>query len=234
MSREARPPVPHSSASDIARFLDAAGRISLTPQGRLLFALDATGSRQPTWDRAAHLQGEMFQAAASVGDLAMQLCFYRGFGEFRASPWLRDSAALVRMMTTVQCRAGQTQIRKVLKHALNVAQKQRLSALVFVGDCIEESIDELGAPAGQLGVRGVPAFMFHEGSDPSVGYAFCQIARLSGGAYCRFDHDSADQLRDLLCAVAVYAAGGRAALQALADRTRGAAAMISGQLPAPG
>lgn len=39
----------------------AAGR------GRLIFALDATASRAPTWDRAAKLQGEMFEAAAALG-----------------------------------------------------------------------------------------------------------------------------------------------------------------------
>ena len=42
---------------------------------------------------------------------------------------------------------------------------------------------------------------------------FEQIASLSGGAYCQFDSGSAKTLRDLLAAVAVYAVGGRRALE---------------------
>lgn len=38
-------------------------------RGHLLFALDATGSRQATWDRAAHIQTEMFLSAQSLGGL---------------------------------------------------------------------------------------------------------------------------------------------------------------------
>ena len=185
--------------------------------GRLIFALDATASRQPTWDRAARLQAEMFHAASAVGSLEIQLCFYRGFGEFRVSPWITQARDLVRMMTTVDCRAGETQIGKVLQHVVNVALEQRVGALVFVGDCIEENIDEIAGRAGQMGAQGVPAFMFHEGRDARAAYAFKEIARLSGGAYCRFDAGSADALRQLLCAAAVFAAAGRLALCRLAE-----------------
>ena len=75
-------------------------------------------------------------AAAALGGLKIQLCFYRGFGEFKVSPWTSRAAELVRMMTSVSCRAGETQIRQVLQHAVNEAQKERVSALVFVGDCV--------------------------------------------------------------------------------------------------
>jgi hypothetical protein len=187
-------------------------------RGRLIFAMDATASRQPTWDRAAHIQGEMFTETDALGGLELQLCFYRGFGEFKVSPWLTRSAELVRMMTRVTCLAGQTQIQKVLRHAINETQKKPVNALVFIGDCMEEDVDRLGAAAGELGVRGVPAFVFHEGGDPVAAFAFEQIARLSGGACCRFDAASPRMLRDLLAAVAVFAAGGR---PALADFSRG-------------
>lgn len=208
-----------ASPGEVEAFLD---RLKEAPprseagRGRLIFALDATASRQPTWDRAARLQAEMFHAASAVGSLEIQLCFYRGFGEFRVSPWLARAGDLVRMMTTVDCRAGETQIGKVLQHVVNVALEQKVGALVFVGDCIEESIDAIAGRAGQMGAQGVPAFMFHEGRDARAAFAFKEIARLSGGAYCRFDADSADTLRRLLCAVAVFAAGGRPALRRLA------------------
>jgi hypothetical protein len=229
-----RLPVRQSSAAEVEAFL---ADLAATPRagaaggrGRLLFALDATASRQPTWDRAAHLQAEMFQEAAALGGLEIQFCFYRGFGEFRASPWLARSEPLLRMMTSVFCLAGKTQIGKVLQHAINEARRRPLAALVFVGDCFEEDVDRIGALAGELGLLGVRAFVFHEGGDPLAAFAFQQIARLSGGAYCRFDAGSAQALRDLLRAVAAFAAGGLPALENLANRSGGPVRRIAHQL----
>ena len=221
-----------ASGADVETFLArlaAAPKPGEAARGRLIFALDATASRQPTWDKAARIQGDMFLAAAKVGRLDIQLCLYRGFGEFKVSPWLSEPQPLLRLMTSVSCRAGETQIGKVLQHAVNEAQKQRVGALVFVGDCVEEDVDVLGARAGTLGTLGVPAFMFHEGRDLRAEFAFKEIARLTGGAYCQFDGASANALRDLLCAVAVYAAGGRRALDRLAHQGT-AVARIAHQL----
>jgi hypothetical protein len=227
-------PTKKRSTGDVEGFLE---KLARTPnvnaaggRGRLIFALDATASRQPTWDQAAQIQGEMFVQTAALGGLEIQLCCYRGFGEFKVSPWLTRSADLLRMMTSVFCRAGQTQIRKVLKHAINETKVRRVAALVFVGDCIEEDIDKLGSLAGELGVLGVPAFMFHEGNDPLAEFAFKEIAHLTHGAYCRFDPGAAGTLKDLLSAVAVFAAGGRRALEDLAGRRGGEVRRIAHQV----
>lgn len=182
-------------------------------RGRLIFAMDATASREPSWDRACQIQGEMFSETAALGGLDIQLCYYRGFGEFEASPWLSSSTTLLQRMTGVSCRGGHTQIEKVLRQAIEQTRQMRVQALVFVGDCMEEDIDRLCHLAGELGILGVPAFLFHEGDEPVAERAFREIARLTRGAYCPFDATSAGQLRDLLSAVAVYAAGGRKALQ---------------------
>lgn len=223
-----------SSQSEVTRFIE---KVAATPartqggeRGRLIFAMDATASREPTWDRASHIQAQMFQETASLGGLDVQLVYYRGFLEFRASPWMSDSAALLKRMTAVSCLAGQTQIVRVLQHALAETRKRKVNAVVFVGDCMEEDVDELGQAAGQLGLRGVPVFVFHEGGDPLAGRAFQQIAHLSGGAYCRFDARSAQQLRDLLSAVAVFAAGGRAALEDFGQRKGGEVLKLSHQV----
>ncbi len=199
-------------------------------RGRLMFSLDATASRQPTWDRACELQAEMFAEAAGLGGLDVQLVFYRGFGEFEASRWLGDSAELTRKMTGVRCLGGRTQIGRVLRHAIAETKAKRVNALVFVGDAMEEAIDELCDLAGQLGVLGLPIFLFHEGRDPVAAAAFQQIARLSGGACCPFDAASARQLRELLRAVAVYAAGGRKALEDFSRSAGGHALMLTRQL----
>ena len=199
-------------------------------RGRLIFAMDATASREPTWDRASHIQAEMFKETAALGGLEIQLVYYRGFGECRASGWVSNSQDLLRRMTGVFCLAGQTQIAKVLKHAIKETKKNKVGALVFVGDCVEEDVDRLGHLAGELGLLGVPCFMFHEGHDPVARMAFQQIARLSGGATCPFDATSAQQLRDLLSAVAVYAAGGRRALADYSDRKGGVVRQLTHQV----
>ncbi len=206
-----------SSASDVDAFVRQVRAMApvgtANERGRLIFAMDATMSRQPTWDMALQLQAEMFDEVARIGGLDVQLIYFRGYGECRASKWVQDATALGRLMTTVQCRGGFTQIRKILLHAKREAGDARIGALVYVGDSMEEDIDELANYAGELGLMKVPAFMFQEGHNPIAERAFREIARLTGGAYCRFDAGAASQLRDLLRAVAVYAAGGRSALE---------------------
>ena len=216
-------PAPATSArSDIDAFITRVRTLGPTVaaggRGRLVFALDATMSRQPTWDTACRLQAEMFREAAAIGGLDVQLVYYRGFGECRASKWVSDGDGLARLMTSIDCRGGHTQIGKVLAHARRETERASVQALVFVGDAMEEAIDHLAAIAGELGLRGVPAFMFQEGNDPVAEKAFREIARLTRGAYCRFDVGSAHQLAELLRAAAVYAAGGVRALSDLSAR----------------
>jgi hypothetical protein len=199
-------------------------------RGRLIFAMDATASRGPSWDRASHIQAEMFKETAALGGLEIQLVYYRGFGEFSAGPWIADSAAMLKRMTGVFCLAGQTQIAKVLRHAAKETKRKKVNALVFVGDSLEEDIDRLGHLAGELGLLAVPCFMFHEGQDPITANAFQQIARLSGGACCPFDANSPQQLRDLLAAVAVYAAGGRKALSDYSGKRGGVVRQLTHQI----
>ncbi len=227
-------PAPKSGNTEVDAFLNKVAAIpkdnSGAARGRLMFAMDATASRQPTWDRAANIQGEMFSATSALGGLDVQLSFFRGFGEFKVSHWTSNTGELLRLMTSVNCFAGETQIGKVLKQALNETRKRRVNALVFVGDSMEEDIDGLGKLAGELGLNGVPVFMFQEGADPVTEFAFKEIARLSGGACVRFDAGSADMLKKLLGAVAVFAAGGHRALSDLANRQGGAILSLTHQL----
>lgn len=217
-----------SAAADIAAFVAKAKAMATQAggRGRLVFALDATMSRQPTWDMACALQADMFREAAAVGSLDIRLVYFRGMAECRASGWISDSAELARLMGRIGCQGGQTQIGKVLSETRREAVAAGVRALVFVGDAMEESVDELCARAGELGLLKVPVFMFQEGHDPAAEQAFREIARLTGGAWCRFDPGAAAQLRELLRAVAAYAAGGRAALMRLSQTAPGAAKLL--------
>ena len=181
--------------------------------GRLLFAIDATMSRQPSWDMASHIQAEMFRETMAIGGLSVQLVWFRGFSEFRRNPWVNDAQALARQMQPVHCLGGRTQIGRCLTHALKVGGKGRVKAMIYIGDCVEESEGELYRLAGQLGLSGVRLFTFHEGNDARAERCFRELARLSGGVFAKFDLNSPDRLRELLGAVAVYAAGGQQALR---------------------
>ena len=212
---EASTPAP-SSKSEVEAFLAKAATIRPAEEarGRLIFALDATMSRQPTWDLACELQAGMFDAAGAVGGLSVQLVYFRGLGESRASSWVANAGALRDLMVNISCRGGQTQIGKVLAHVRREAEKRAVAALAYVGDAMEENPDHLCRIAGEIGLLGVRAFMFHEGRDTNAERTFREIARLTGGAYLPFDRSSAAELRALLKAVATYAAGGLQALEA--------------------
>lgn len=226
--------VKRSSRSEIDAFLH---KVATTPvqkptgrTGRLIFAMDATASREPTWDQACHIQAQMFEETAALGGLAIQLCYYRGFREFHASDWLTNHTDLQNRMLAVRCLGGHTQIRKVLQHAIAETRQAKVDAVVFVGDCLEEDVDELCHLAGELGLHNVPVFLFQEGDYAVATRAFKQIARLTKGAYCPFDAGSAQQLRDLLSAVAVYAAGGRRALENFSNTRGGVTRLLTRQV----
>jgi len=207
---------------EIQEFLNKVSAMPKVPAGdgreaRLVFSLDATASRQAAWDQASQLQSEMFVSAQSTGGLQVQLCYFRGLGEFYSSEWHIDPDNLLRQMSGIYCQAGMTQLERLLRHVIQQNNDGKVRGVIFIGDSMEESMDVLCQLAGKLGLLNVPLFIFQEGEDPQARRAFVEMARLSGGAYCQFDASSAEQLKDLLRAVAIYATGG---LKALEDFSR--------------
>lgn len=220
------------NAQDVAAFVAEAR--SLTPgrgdAARLVFAIDATQSREATWDLASGLQMQMFQAAEAHGGLCVQLVYFRGLDECRASRWHDRARPLVEAMERVHCRAGHTQIARVLRHALQQRSTQKIAALVLIGDACEEEADEIVGLAGQLALVSVPIFAFHEGPDPTAAGLFQEMARVTRGAFHRFDRNAPRALADALRAVAVYASGGAQALEKLAAREGGTFRRIASQV----
>jgi hypothetical protein len=156
----------------------------------------------------------MFQEVAAIGGLDIQLVYYRGLRECVSSRWIADARTLGGLMERINCRTGMTQIGRVLAHAGAENARQKVQALVFVGDAMEERAADLYATARELQT---PVFLFQEGDDSNATAVFKEIARLTKGVHCRFDPGAADQLRDLLRATAAYAAGGLRALSARCD-----------------
>ena len=199
-----------SASGAVDAFLRKAAAVAAPAgkRGRLVFALDATISRQPTWDLALSLQGRMFETAAALGGLDVQLVYFRGMAECRASSFIANGGGLAALMGKISVRGGQTQIARVLEHVRTETRRAPVGALVYVGDAMEENVDSLCGLAGELGLLGVKAFMFHEGADPLAASAFREIARLTGGAYAAFDHTAVQRLASLLAAAPADAAGG--------------------------
>jgi len=214
--------------TDVDLFLETAARVPVLrdQRGRLIFALDATMSRQPTWDLAQALQVRMFETAAVFGGLDVQLVYFRGFGECKASPFTATGGRLADYMAKIEVRAGTTQIGKVLRHVSGETRQHEVRVLVFVGDAMEESADGIAGLAGELALLGVKAFVFQEGKDATAEKTFRQIARLTGGAYASFDVAAPDRLAALLAAAAAYAAGGKPALQKIAQTDKAAPAHL--------
>lgn len=226
--------VTRPTSANVAAFLKQAAKVPARAQGsstgRLIFAMDATASRGPTWTQAMNIQTEMFQEASTVGGLDVQLVYYRGMMDFGASPWMNNADHMIRLMRGIGVIGGQTQIERMLCHAAAESQNGKINALVFIGDAVEEPADLILAAAGQLAVRGVPVFIFHEGGMEPAGSVFRQIATITRGAYSVFDANSPQQLRDLLKAVAIFAAGGRKALESYGKKAGGIALALTHQV----
>ncbi len=183
------------------------------PSGKILFGLDATASRQPMWDRASHIQAEMFEASLSLGGLEMQVAYYQGFSNFTAFPWCSDSKKIINYMDSVQCLGGLTQINKFLVHALYELKKTKINAIVFIGDCMEENPDIILNNVGKIGLKGVPMFIFQEGNNPEANFVFGEMARITNGFHTIFNSSSSSTLKNLLKAIAIFVAGGKEGLR---------------------
>jgi hypothetical protein len=197
------------------------------PSRRIAFIVDATASRESTWDLASKLQVEMFETTAALGSIQLQLTFFRGAdsaAECKHSPWVSDGHTMAKLMRKVSCVGGYTQIERALRHVAAEHRQSPIGAVVYIGDCCEESAGTLYDAASGLGVK---LFVFGEGADTHATPIFRRLAEITKGAYAPFDPGSATQLRELLRAVAAYAAGGTAALQ---DQRSGEAVKLLAQL----
>lgn len=210
-------------SASIEAFLEKASRVPApldsNSVGKLVFAMDATASREACWDMACQTQADMFSQTSVIGKLQIQLCYYCGYEQFYASEWTQNAPQLQQIMASVRCKSGQTQLKRVIDHTVSLTKSHKINALVFVGDCMEEVIEDVLTSAGQLALKGIPVFLFHEGNNQIAESTFRRIANMTNGAYCKFDQSSADQLRNLLNAVAIFAVGGLNALRSYAKHS---------------
>jgi hypothetical protein len=218
--------------SSINSLMKKAGAVAKAnaPRARIVFALDATASREPTWQMAKQLQAQMLQEAARIGTLDVSLAFFRGLDDTNFSEFTSSADHLVDLMNQIRCEMGTTQIGTILHHSLKLHNESPIAAIVFIGDTYEEN--GIGGAAefsaSQLKAAGVPLFVFHEGK-------VCEgklrnLADLSGGAYASFREGSASELAELLKSIAAFATGGLKALEAKANSGSSSARLLLTQL----
>ena len=201
-----------------------------TARGRIAFVIDATMSREPTWDAASQLSSEMLSEAAKLGNLEMMIVYFRGTDEVGASNWSGDARELQHFMGRIRCEGGYTKYARAFERVRQEHQRAPITAVIAIGDMLEEEPRTLYDAVAGLGV---PLFAFQEGNDFQLREtlrlreAFQELARLTKGAYHAFDAGSIAQLRELLRAVAAFAVGGPTAL---ADLRTDAAVKLLGQM----
>lgn len=200
--------------------------------GRLLVALDLTASRTESLKQARIATAQMLASIKAVGKVAVKMVYFRG-DECRATAWHDDAEKITGAMLSLSCKTGTTQIARVLKLAL--AEKEKLSGVVLVGDHCEDIPDELLHLAATLGGCSIPLFIFHEVVDHDhhalqARPVFEQMAKLSGGVYSEFRPDSGAILRELLSTVAAFSVAGHEGVKQIAQPVTAPARQLQSSL----
>lgn len=183
-----------------------ASALKKTP--KLLFAMDATASRQASWDVAQEITLSMFDVIP--GGLKIALAHHSG-GQLReVTDFKDDSSFFKKKINAVRCVAGETALNQVLENASEIPG---LNSLIYIGDAFEENPASAFEIARKLKAKGVPCFLFQEGDNPYVKETFTSIAEITGGAVFPFAMDSLLHVRERLDAIAAFAAGGMKLLQ---------------------
>lgn len=182
---------------------------------RLLFAMDATASREACWNVAKEITGAMFEAVP--GELDVALAYHSGGLLQQMTEFSSQAKAFLDKVQSVRCSAGSTALNQILDKA---TQTIGLKAFIYIGDCFEENPTLAVELAEQLKLKGVRCFIFHDVSSQLQGYdtkaarkVFEQIAKITGGALLPFDEKSPALVRELLAAISIYATGGIKALE---------------------
>ena len=207
----------------LGRMLDDTYRENQPVPGtpRVILAL-ANHAQAAGWDRAKLLQHAMFKAAAG-SRLEMKFAFYgaddvNGVRRCRITTrWITDPDDMAAVIDRAECRCGcYVNIRDVLAQAVKEAEERPLRAVIIVGDAFhddQDGLDEAAISANRLRRAGTRVFLLQLGDDPTTERRLQYLARVSGGAYFRFDPRTQErQFSELWQAVSAYAAGGEEAV----------------------
>jgi hypothetical protein len=179
---------------------------------RLIFAVDATASREPAWETARQVTDALFRVLP--GELEVALAVHGGSLLHTFTPFTANAGALRDRAAGIACITGRTQLLPILERALS---NPGVRVVTYIGDVFEESPARGRKLADALGARGIRLIVLHDTVDWLArrdAELFQDLARRTGGCVVPFDANAPQRLRELLAAVAVYAVGGEALLEA--------------------
>jgi hypothetical protein len=186
-----------------------------TKPSRIGFLVDATGSRNKTWERAQGIQSKMFRAAYGIKAIKLRLVHFGG-GSLTTRNWDDDTKSVAANMAAVRCQAGLTQILEGLQSFIDETPEDRATAIILIGDYFEECSTQAKITAVRLKDMGIKVYSFIEGNDHTAQTVFRNLAEISGGKFARFGDDL--PLADLCQGVALLASGGKKALRQLGNK----------------
>lgn len=194
---------------------------------RLVFAADATASREEQWEAAKELTDALFSAIP--GGIEVALAVHGGGRLHTWTPFTSRPDKLRDLAARVKIQAGETRLLDVLRRTL---EDPRISVVVYIGDRFEESRELARQVAKALKLQQTRLIILH---DRGMGYdleiedaasVFAALAELTGGTVLPFDISALARLRELLAAVAVLAIGGTSMLAAKQETMPGARLLL--------
>jgi hypothetical protein len=198
---------------------------TITPaRPRLVFAVDATASREPAWAAARQVTDALVKALP--GQLDVALAVHGGSRVHTFTPFTSNAATLRDRAAGVACQAGMTRLLPILSTSL---KHPAVRVVIYIGDVFEESVIQGRRLADNMGQRGTKLIVLHDTADPAArldAEVFWDLAKRTGGCVLPFNASASGRLRELLSAVAVYAVGGETLLQERARDLPGAIALL--------
>jgi len=124
------------------------------------------------------------------------------------------------IMDRAECDCGcYVYIRDVLGQAVKENEDRPMRAVFIIGDAFhddQDGLNEAAISANQLRRAGTRLFLIQQGNDPITARGLQYVARVSGGAYFRFDPRTQErQFSEMWEAMSAYTTGGEEAVKAM-------------------
>ena len=191
---------------------------------RLVFAVDATASREPAWAVARLVTDALVKALP--GELDVAFAVHGGSRVHTFTAFTNDATTLRDRAAGVACEAGLTRMLPILSASL---RRPAVGVVIYVGDVFEESVVQGRRLADAMGEQGTKLIVLHDTADPAArrdAEVFWDLAKRTGGCVLPFDTSASGRLREILSAVAVYAVGGEKLLRERRHDLPGALALL--------
>ncbi len=162
--------------------------VGTTSRPRLVFAVDATASREPAWAAAREVTDALVKALPGELD-GVALAVHGGSRVHTFTAFTSDPRTLRDLAAGVDCQAGMTKLLPIL--AASLKRQATVRVVVYIGDVFEErNLPQGRHLADQMGVQGIKLIVLHDTADRSArrdAEIFWDLAKRTGGCVLPFD-----------------------------------------------